>query len=58
MAAEQEFARARRALRAEAANLAAEIADRLVKEKIGDNDQERLLDEFITRVDSTPAAKA
>ena len=58
VAAEQEFARARRALRAEAANLAAEIADRLVKEKIGDSDQERLLDEFITRVDSSPAAKA
>jgi len=57
LAAEQEFARARRALRAEAANLAAEIADRLVKEKMGVADQERLLDEFITSVDSAPAAK-
>ena len=57
VAAEQEFARARRALRAEAANLAAEIADRLVKEKMGAADQERLLDEFITSVDSAPSAK-
>ncbi len=57
-AAEQELLRARRELRTEAADLAAELADRLLVENIGDNDRERLLDEFITRVESTPTPNA
>lgn len=57
-AAEQELLKARRALRVEAADLAARLADQLLNENIGESDRDRLLDEFITRVESTPASSA
>jgi F-type H+-transporting ATPase subunit b len=57
-AAEQELARARRELRAEAADLAVRLAGDLLRQNVGDSDRERLLDEFITRVESGPGAAA
>lgn len=51
---EQELRRARRLLRAEAAELALELAGGLLREQIGDGDRDRLLDEFITRVEPGP----
>jgi F-type H+-transporting ATPase subunit b len=50
-AIEQELARAQRELRREAANLAIEVAAEMLREKISDSDRERLVDEFITRVE-------
>jgi F-type H+-transporting ATPase subunit b len=49
---EQEVVRARRELRREAANLALELAGQIVCEQVQDSDRERLLDEFITRIES------
>jgi len=57
-AAEQELARARRELRAEAADLAVQLAGELLREQTGEGDRERLLDEFITRVESGTGATA
>jgi len=50
-ATSQELLRARRELRAEAAGLAIELAGEILKEQVGDSDRQRLLDEFITRVE-------
>jgi len=50
-AIEQELARAQRELRIEAGNLAIEVAAEMLREKISDSDRERLVDEFITRVE-------
>jgi F-type H+-transporting ATPase subunit b len=50
-ATSQELLRARRELRAEAAGLAVELAGEILKEQVGDADRQRLLDEFITRVE-------
>ncbi|HIF98806.1 MAG TPA: hypothetical protein EYQ54_17610 [Myxococcales bacterium] len=50
-ATSQELLRARRELRAEAAGLAIELAGEILKEQVGDADRQRLLDEFITRVE-------
>jgi F-type H+-transporting ATPase subunit b len=47
----QELLRAQRELRAEAAGLAVELAGEILKEQVGDADRQRLLDEFITRVE-------
>jgi F-type H+-transporting ATPase subunit b len=47
---EQELRRAQSALRDEAAQLATELAERLLRERLEDSDRERLLDEFITRI--------
>lgn len=47
---EQELRRAQSALRDEAAQLATELAERLLRERLRDGDRERLLDEFITRI--------
>ncbi len=58
IAAEQELVRARRALRAEAAELAVELADELLRQHVSQGDRDRLLDEFITRVESGPGAAA
>ena len=55
-AAEQELQRARRELRAEAAELAVKLAGELLERSVGDADRERLLDEFITRVEPGPGA--
>ncbi len=51
-AIDQELERARRELRSEAAELALELASEILSERVGDGDRERLLDEFITRVES------
>jgi len=50
----QELQRAQSALRAEAAGLALELAGRILDEQVGEGDRERLLDEFITRVEPGP----
>ncbi len=47
----QELRRAQAALRDEAADLALEIAARKLSEQVGDADRERLVDEFITRIE-------
>jgi F-type H+-transporting ATPase subunit b len=51
-AVEQELRRAQAALRAEAVVLATEMAERILRERMGDSDRERLLDEFITGVET------
>jgi len=53
---EQELRRAKLALREEAADLALEIAARKLADQVSASDRERLVDEFITRVE--PAAGA
>lgn len=53
---EQELRRAKASLREEAADLALEIAARKLAEQVSSSDRERLVDEFITRVE--PAAGA
>ena len=58
IAAEQEFVRARRVLRTEAAELAVELAAELLQQNVSQSDRERLLDEFITRVEPGPGASA
>jgi F-type H+-transporting ATPase subunit b len=50
-AIDQELLRARRELRAEAADLAVDLAREILEEQVGAGDRERLLDEFIERVD-------
>ena len=51
-AVEQELRRAQAVLRAEAAALATEMAERILRERLGRDDRERLLDEFITGVEA------
>jgi F-type H+-transporting ATPase subunit b len=53
-AVDQELRRAREELRQEAAGLAVDFAGGLLKESVTDGDRERLLDEFITRVEPGP----
>jgi F-type H+-transporting ATPase subunit b len=48
---DQEVVRARRELRREAADLALELAGGIVREQVHESDRERLLDEFITRIE-------
>ena len=50
-AVEQELRRAQSKLRDEAADLALEIAARKLSEQVVDSDRDRLVDEFITRVE-------
>jgi F-type H+-transporting ATPase subunit b len=50
-AVDQELLRAQRELRAEAADLALQLASDMLREQVADSDRERLLDEFITRVE-------
>lgn len=57
-AVSQELHRAKLALREEAANLAMDIAVRKLDEQVGDADRERLMDEFITRIEPTAAEGA
>jgi F-type H+-transporting ATPase subunit b len=55
---EQELRRAQAELRREAAVIATELAERILREKLEDSDRDRLLDEFITRVEpSSPGAR-
>ncbi|MBW2426377.1 MAG: hypothetical protein JRG86_19180 [Deltaproteobacteria bacterium] len=53
-AVDQELRRAQTELRAEAADLALELAARKLTDQIGEPDRERLVDEFITRVEAAP----
>lgn len=50
-AVDQELRRARNELRAEAASLALDAATDILREQIADGDRDRLMDEFITRVE-------
>jgi F-type H+-transporting ATPase subunit b len=54
-AIDQELRRAEGRLRDEAADLAIELASRLVREEIGDADRDRLVDEFISKIESGSA---
>jgi F-type H+-transporting ATPase subunit b len=48
--AERELQQARESLRGEAADLAVELAARILREQVNDSDRSRLVDEFIERV--------
>jgi F-type H+-transporting ATPase subunit b len=52
---EQELRRARAELRAEAAELAVTLAGRLLKERMTASDGERLIEDFVTKVEQAPA---
>ena len=52
-AVEREVRRAQEELRKEAADLALEMAENLLRERMGEEDQSRLVEEFIARVEST-----
>jgi len=54
----QELRRAQAELREEAADLALEMAARKLDEQVGDADRERLVDEFILRVEANPGEGA
>jgi len=57
-AIEQELRRARETLRDEASNVAVDLAAGLLRERVTDADRDRLLDEFIARVEQTPSDAA
>lgn len=57
-AIDQELRRAREKLRDEASDLAVELATGLLGERVTDQDRDRLVDEFIARVEQTPAPAA
>jgi F-type H+-transporting ATPase subunit b len=54
-AIERELRRARERLRDEASELAVELAEGLLREQVTDDDRNRLLDEFIARVEDSGA---
>ena len=56
-AVDQELRRAQAELRDEAATIALEIAAQKLTDNVGDADRERLMDEFITRVEPTAAGQ-
>lgn len=51
-AIEQELRRSREILRGEAADLAVELAENLLRDHVSDTDRNRLVSEFIDRIDS------
>lgn len=53
LTAESDLARARRELRREAAVLASELAAKMIEEKLNDAERERLLRDFISRVQAS-----
>ncbi len=55
-AIEQETRRAQEELRDEASALSIELASGILKQQVGDGDRQRLLDEFITRIEQAPRA--
>lgn len=55
-AIDQELLRAQRELRSEAAALAVDMAAEILSQEVGDADRERLLDEFISRVEGGAAS--
>jgi len=54
IAIDQEVRRAHERLREEASDLAVELAAGMLRDQVGPDDRERLLDEFIARVESAP----
>ena len=54
-AVDRELDRARTALREEAADLAVELAERMLSEQVTDDDRARLVDEFVQRIEAAPA---
>ena len=56
-AVDQELRRAQAALRDEAADLALEMAAKKLSDTVSESDRERLMDEFITRVEPNGAAE-
>jgi len=54
-AVDQELRRAKDALRREAAELATDLAAGILEQQVGDSDRERLMDEFISHVESGSA---
>ncbi len=56
-AAAQELSRARLELRKEAANIAMDLAAQKLSQNVADSDRDRLMDEFITRVEPTSDAR-
>ncbi len=55
-AIDQELRRAHEELREEAATLAVDLATRMLDEQVDDRDRDRLLDEFITRIEPNGSA--
>jgi len=55
-AVDQELRRARARLRAEASQLAVELAAGILREQVTSQDRDRLLDEFIERIERSPDA--
>lgn len=53
--AERELAQAREALRRDAADLAVELAAKILREQVNDGDRTRLVDEFIGRIEQEGA---
>lgn len=53
---DHELRRAQAALRAEAAQLATQMAEQILMEKLSDADRERVMDELIARVESSERA--
>ena len=57
-AVDQEVRRARAALRAEASDLAVELAERILRDELTGADRERLVAEFVERIERAPAPRA
>ena len=55
---EREVRLAQAELRREAAEIATDMAEQILRERIGEPDRDRLMDEFITRVDPAEAGRA
>ncbi len=55
-AIEQETRRAQQELRDEASTLSIELASGILKQQVGDADRDRLMDEFIGRIEQAPRA--
>jgi len=53
LTAESDLARARRELRREAASLASDLASKMIQEKLNDTERERLLRDFISKVQAS-----
>jgi F-type H+-transporting ATPase subunit b len=50
LAAEQEVRKAKAELQAESVDLAVEMAEALIREKIGDDDQKKIIEEYLSKV--------
>jgi F-type H+-transporting ATPase subunit b len=55
-AVDQEVRRARTALREEASDLAVELAERLLRESVNEGDRDRLVSEFVERIERAQGA--